>query len=173
MAVAYIDPATIHDPQTGTVAPATWGDVVRDDLEALIDPPACAVFNSAAQSIPNNTVTVLTANSELFDNDGMHSTVSNTDRIVAQKAGRYLFIATVLFAASAGSIMSISFRLNGAGSDIAGSSTTNTAIGGRLTASKMFTLAAGEFVVCRAFQNSGGALNVTLDEFGSTFITRS
>jgi hypothetical protein len=173
MAVAYVDPATIHDPQTGTVAPAAWGDVVRDDLEALIDPPACAVFNSAVQSVPNSTVTDLLANSELFDNDGMHSTTSNTARITAQKDGRYLIIATALFGAAANTVMSITFRKNGAGSDIAGTSTINSSLGGRVTAAKMFTLVAGDYVVCRGFQTSGGALNITLDEFAATFIARS
>lgn len=167
----YVDPNTVHNPSTGTVAPAAWGDVVRDDLEFLIDPPACSVFNSGNQSVPTATVTVLTANSEFFDNDGMHSTVTNNSRITAQTAGRYLTMSAVSFATGTGS-RTVSFLLNG-------SSTLNAillpAVSGNVTrvvALRLITLAAGEYVETRVSQDSGGGLDVALVEFGATYLTR-
>jgi hypothetical protein len=32
---AFVNPDTIHRASTGLIAPATWGDVVNDDLNAL------------------------------------------------------------------------------------------------------------------------------------------
>ena len=51
----YTDPQTIHNPATGTVAPATWGDILRENSEFLIDPPACSVTHSTTQSIATAT----------------------------------------------------------------------------------------------------------------------
>ena len=44
----------------------------RDDLEFLIDPPACSVYNSAVQVVATSTAATLLANSENFDNASMH-----------------------------------------------------------------------------------------------------
>lgn len=52
----------------------------------------CILANSTTQSIPNNTDTAITWNTETVDTDGFHSTVSNTSRITipSGKAGKYL-----------------------------------------------------------------------------------
>jgi len=170
--VAYVDLNTIHNPATGTVAPASWGDAIRDALEFLIDPPSCSVFNSAALSVANNTITNLTANSELFDNNGMHSTVTNTDRITAVTAGRYLFFATVTFANNATGARLLQFQKNGT---TAYNVTQGPPVSGRDTdfsGVRAIDMVAGDYVVVQVRQESGAALNVTLKEFGATYLTR-
>ena len=47
------------------------------------------VYNNANISIPDSTVTALTFNSERWDTDSIHSTVSNTSRLTAQTASKY------------------------------------------------------------------------------------
>ena len=89
------------------------GHQVRDNLEFLIDPPACSVFNTVAQSLATGSATVLDANSENFDNDAMHSNVTNNSRITVQTAGRYLFYTRVEFAANATGVREIRFNKNG------------------------------------------------------------
>ena len=51
----------------------------------------CSLYNSASQSISNNTLTAITYNSENFDTDSFHDTSSNTSRITipSGKGGKY------------------------------------------------------------------------------------
>lgn len=169
----YIDPDTILTPDPGDVLTAAWCDVVRSDLEFLIDPPACSIYNSAAQSVANNTATVLTANSERYDNDSMHSTSSNTSRITIQTAGRYLLVSTVLFDADADGFRRVSILHNGTTS-YGGISGVNDGsnIGVRLTAVRSLVLAAGDYVEATCLHTAGANLDATLEEFVAIFLTR-
>jgi hypothetical protein len=171
--VPYVDPNLVHNPTTGAVAPAAWGDVVRDDLEFLIDPPVCSVFNSTVQSVANNTVAAMLANSENFDNDAMHSTVSNTSRLTIQTAGRYLFIATMLFAIDVDGFRSVKFQVNGTGT-IYESSRFPAVISNTMVATgvRSLSLAAGDYVEAFAHHTAGAALDVTLLEYFASFETR-
>jgi hypothetical protein len=56
----------------------------------------CRLFNSTNQSIPTNTSTEVTLNSEAFDTNGFHSTTVNTARITIPTgyAGKYLVTAS-------------------------------------------------------------------------------
>lgn len=171
--MAYVDLNTAHNPATGTVAPAAWGDQVRDNLEFLVDPPACSVFHSAAVGTTNATILNLLANSENFDNNAMHSTVSNTDRITAQTAGRYLFFCTVTFAANATGARLVQFQKNGVTAfNMAHSAPTPSGRDTDLSGVRAIDMAVGDYVVVQARQDSGGALNVTLKEFGAAYLTR-
>lgn len=168
----YVDLNTIHNPATGTAAPATWGDQVRDNGEFLIDPPACSVFHSVSVSIATATPTFLAANSELYDNNGMHSTVTNNSRITAVTAGRYLVIGSMEYASSATGYRSIAIRANG--TDIY-EGTTVPAVSGavtRISMARTVVLAANDYVEAQAYQASGGNLNVLLMEFSAMFLTR-
>lgn len=171
--MAYADIATIQTIATGQPFLAATLQQIRDNDEHFADPPACSVYNSTTQSIGNASNTVLTANSENFDNDSMHSTASNTSRITIQTDGRYLFSGTVLFAANATGARSVGFLVNGTTAYIA-TSTTN--IGGSLamgvSGMRAIVLAAGDYVECRAYQSSGGNLDVTLTEFACFWMTR-
>lgn len=171
--MAYSDLNLIHNPATGTIPPASWGDQVRDNLEFLIDPPACSVYGSAAQSIADSTTTVLLANSENFDNASMHSTSSNTGRITGTTAGRFLVFSTVQFDANATGVRNLSFLVNGTTTVQCMQVLSGTAVSSIvLTATRALTLAAGDYVECRGRQTSGGSLGVTLLEFGVTYLTR-
>lgn len=171
----YVDPNTIHNPATGTVAPAAWGDVIRDDLEFLVDPPAASVFNSAAVSVADNTLTTLNANSELFDNDAMHSTSVNTSRLTAQTAGRYLITARVNFAADiTDGRRVIQLRKNGSGGTTVSShravidGSSQTLVGFILD-----IMAVTDYWECRVLHTAGAALDCTLQEWSALFITRA
>lgn len=175
MATAYTDPNTVHNPSTGAVAPAAWGDVIRDDLEALIEPPACSVYHSTTQSVAASTTVYLSANSENFDNDGLHSTVTNTSRITIQKTGRYELISTVQFApeAAGSGVRNVKFRVNGTTTyesiQVVHTSTGSSAV---LPGTRKLDLTAGDYVECGAFQSSPNSVNVTLLEFACKFDTR-
>ena len=97
----------------GEVLTAAVVQQINDNGEFLIDPPACSIKETTAQSLADNTSTAMTSNEENFDNDSMHSTVTNTSRITIQTAGRYLISATVAFAANTVGVRYIAFRVNG------------------------------------------------------------
>jgi hypothetical protein len=164
----YSDPQSTHNPTTGVAIPASWGDIVRDDIEWLAGgssnpKPSCRVFNSADISIPNATNTAITFNSERWDNGAMHSTSSNTSRITIPSGGggKYLFIARCTFAANATGTRGLFLRLNGStlfGEDFETSASASA--GTRLETQALYNVAAGDYVEAIAYQDSGGALNV-------------
>ena len=59
-------------------------------------------------------VTNLTFDTERYDTDNFHSTVSNTDRLTVPKAGKYLLYAGFRFAVNGTGYRQIFIRLNGA-----------------------------------------------------------
>lgn len=101
----YVDPQTIHNPSTGGTPPASWGDAVRDGLEALAGPPICScrTNNTSVDTITTSgSWTAVKFSSwlgggsvELIDTDGFHSTSSNPERftIPTGKDGIYLIMA--------------------------------------------------------------------------------
>ena len=171
--MAYTDANTVSNPTTGQPILAAWGDQIRTNQEFFIDPPACSVYASSAQSVSNVTDTQLTANSENYDNDSMHSTVSNTSRITCQTAGRFLAGATVNFGNNATGYRVVRLRVNGtttySGMNISAAAGGSNTI---ITVSRTLVLAASDYVEVQVVQSSGGALNVTLDEFFCLFQTR-
>lgn len=120
------------------------------------------VFNSAAISVPNNASTALTFDSERWDTDNIHSTATNTSRLTAQTAGKYIITGHVRFANNVTGRRVLLITLNVAATQIGDNSTSVTANGdGDLTVSTIYNLAVGDFVELYAYQDSGAALNVT------------
>jgi hypothetical protein len=54
-----------------------------------------SVYKNAAQSIPNDTLTTITWNTEDFDTNSFHSTSTNTGRFTIPVAGKYLINAMI------------------------------------------------------------------------------
>lgn len=76
-------------------------------------PPACRVFHNANQNVTQFTPLVLAFNSERFDTDGMHSTVTNNSRITLNTAGIYVVTAGVAWNSNTAGRAEIFIRLNG------------------------------------------------------------
>jgi len=78
----------------------------------------CSLTKTATQTANGATFTAITWNSENFDTDGFHSTVSNTSRITIPTGlgGKYIFSYFVNEAAgsyTAGSLMQVALYKNG------------------------------------------------------------
>lgn len=120
---------------------------------------SCRVRNNAAISIPNNTTTALTFNTEAFDTDGMHSTVSNTGRITIATGGKYIIGYNLEFAGNVNGLREAFITregvAEGANQLMGGDATIN-----RLSSSILITAVAAEWFDVRVFQDSGGALNI-------------
>jgi hypothetical protein len=174
--VPYTDLASVHVPSTGGVAPAAWGLQIRTNQEFMIDPPACSVFNTTTQNVGGSTISVMLATSENYDNNGMHSTVSNTGRITAQTAGRYLFTATIRFGltnldsnqfCSASLLINGTTRLDGFGGQVG-----SAAVGSVVTVVRTTVLSVGDYVESEAFHLDANTIACTLHEFSALYLTR-
>lgn len=154
----YVSPATVV---SGTnISSTTFGNVVKADLDFLARPPACRVTKAALQSIPNNTVTAITFDTERFDTDTMHDTVTNNSRITFTTAGIYMVGGTLRYQSNATGYRNIVIRLNN-GNNIA--EDLKPIVAAIVTISSIATLyqfIAGDYVELCAEQTSGGALNV-------------
>lgn len=121
------------------------------------------VFNSSTQSIADDTVTALTFNSERWDTDTIHDTVTNNTRLTATTAGKYLITGHVRMAANSTGFRELSIILNGT-TNLARTSQNAVAspnITG-LAVATHFELSSNDFVELNIFQNSGGSLSTQL-----------
>lgn len=144
---------------------ARWQTVV-DLMTFLENPPRATVWRSTSQSIPNATSTLVTWDTEDEDTDSMHSTVTNTSRLVCNTAGALLVTASARFASGAGNFL-IDVRKNAAGSATGGTSVlansfplaSVTGNGGTVT-KRIPGFIVTDYVEMFVLQNTGGALNL-------------
>lgn len=130
-------------------------------IAALENPPRARVFNSANISVANATFQALTFNSERYDSAGLHSTVSNTERLTVTEAGLYTIGVSVQYAANATGIRQIYLRVNGTTYVASnGYQAPTVSDGGYASVTTDYELAATDYVEAVAFQRSGGGLNV-------------
>ena len=138
---------------------------VRDAGNFFLSTPVCELRQTAAQSIPNSSVTAINFDTEDIDTDGMHSTSTNTSRATAVTAGRYQVSGGVGFAGNA------TVRRQ---ASIAGNGTSLNAVSGlfppgsasllrMVDQAKTTYLAVGDYLQTLGFQESGGALNTVVD----------
>ena len=143
-ASALGDPVTVAHGGTGV---ASWD--------------GCRVYNSVVQSIPNTTETTILYDTERWDNGGLHSTSSNTGRLTAVKAGKYLIVLNVFFAANATGTRLLAIYHSAPLAIAACSQPGNAALPQSFSVSTIYHLAANEYVYATAQQTSGGALNLS------------
>lgn len=117
------------------------------------------VYNDANISIPNNTLTTLTFNSERWDTDGIHEGVTNPDRLTCQTAGKYVIHATIEYAASNAGNRVVALYVNATNIVYVTYTATQT-LASRYEVSAIYDLDVDDYVTCQVYQTSGGALNV-------------
>ena len=152
--------STIATFTTGETVTAAKMNQVKDDIDYLYTGSGARVYNNADISIANATTTALTFNTERFDTETYHSTSSVTGRLVAPVTGLYLITGHIRFAANATGERRLMITLGGT-TDIAYvSHSNNAAIITLMTVATIYQLSATNYVELRAYQSSGGSLNV-------------
>ncbi len=159
------------------VSPFDFNHAVWDEDVREVVTPSVRVFNNGALTIPTNATTQLTFDSERWDNDGMHSTATNTGRLTANRAGKYSVYASIQWASNTTSRRTIVLRKNG--TTIFSSLTSHPiqdGTGTRQNVSGTVELAATDYVDCAVLQITGADLDVQLaaqysPEFGMDFVT--
>lgn len=136
---------------------------IESTLAFLLNPPRCKVYASGAQSIGTASFTALTFDTEEFDTDAMHSTSSNTSRLVCKTAGIYLLSGSVSWASSAsGTRRGARWWLNGSSSNTQAMVVSGSAGTGLPTVhapTVMVPLAVNDYVELAAYQDTGGSLS--------------
>lgn len=152
---------TIQDAINGALDDANVASDAGIAATKLAAVPACRVTNSADLSIPNATETALTFDTETFDNDGIHSTSANTDRLTIATPGLYLITASVSFLANATGYRQVAIKLNGSTKLVVQEAKSNGA-GNEddLSVSTVYALVATDYVTASVYQNSGGSLTL-------------
>ena len=167
--MAYSDPGAVT---AGDPLPAAYLNTTRANGAWFSEPPQCSVYSSSVQSVTDSTVTAMACGSESLDNNGMHSTTSNTSRITAVNAGRYTLTGTASFAANSTGMRRLTFRLNGTTEyDLVQVAATSVGSSVILSASRTFTLAISDYDEMTVYQSSGGALNVTALAFEAILVS--
>ena len=121
-----------------------------------------SLFNSSATtSIANNTATAALFDSESFDSDAFHSTVTNTSRITIPvgKAGKYAINSAFFFQDNANGARRLDIYKNGsayARTQMPPDSVSQIAV----TLNLIMDLAESDYIESFLFQNSGGSLNI-------------
>lgn len=72
-----------------------------------------SVYHSLDQSVAHITPTTLTWDSEAYDTNDIHSTVTNPSRLTVRTAGKYLVWATVVWEANGAGDRNIEIKKNG------------------------------------------------------------
>jgi len=128
------------------------------------DAPQARVFNNANIAIVTATLTALTFNSEDWDNDTIHSTSSNTERLTATTAGKCRVRGRVLWDNSIlGTYRLVQIRKNGAGNplDLEIAAPANFGfIGITQMVEAEVNLAAGDYVTLEVQHDAGVNINV-------------
>lgn len=117
------------------------------------------------QTISNNTRTILLFNTEEFDTDTIHDTGSNTGRLTAKLAGKYLATCSVRWAANATGDRIVSIKKNGTTLISENCNDSVDANNVLLSGSPVIvSMAVNDYIEVEVYQDSGGDLDVVLDE---------
>jgi hypothetical protein len=119
----------------------------------------CRVTNSANQSIPDTTVTTILFDTETYDTDTMHSTVTNTGRITFTTAGYYLLIGRVAFDVNNVGHRTLYIRINGSNNVASANATVFNTVASIVEITHVYRATAADYAELRVDQTSGGALD--------------
>lgn len=123
---------------------------------------AVRVRHNTTQSIGSGTLVALSFNTETFDTDAFHDTVTNNTRLTVPsgKAGKYRIYGSIEWASNTTGIRAAELRVNGTAYIAVDSRLANT--GGNTTicgVTTSYSLAVSDYVELIGYQTSGGNLN--------------
>lgn len=150
------------DPADGDVAPASWGDDVRNSLNFLANPPACRAYRTAALTLSSGVVTPVGMDQERFDTDTMHSTVTNNSRITFNTAGLYVVGGCLTFLTGGGSgARLLGIYVNGGTKIVEAGPTATTATHG-VNVMTAYNFTAGQYIELYAYEDGGANVAVNI-----------
>lgn len=170
-------PDADNDVDEGYTVGSAWFDTTNDEVYFCIDNSdgaavwkqvgsgggaafvGCKIYRSSTQTLTTNTHTVITFDSEDFDTDTMHSTVTNTSRITVPSTGYYAAVGVVPFAKNGTGGRAAYIYLNGSFAGSGVNQAPNSSTSAQLVVSGLFYATSGQYFELDAYQNSGGDLS--------------
>ena len=130
-----------------------------------------ARVTNTSQSISNNSATVVTYGSETFDTDTIHDTGSNTSRLTATTAGKYLILSSGSIGCNTTGDRQIRLRVNGTTTiaNVTGKSTVCANEAHYMQVSAYYNFSATNYVETLVYQDSGGSLTFAADGADGSF----
>ena len=129
-----------------------------DNLPAGGYTEGARVYHSEALWIPNNTWTALPFNSERFDTDTIHDTVTNNSRLTCKTTGKYVIAGNIQWEPSATGMRYFKIKLNNGPTIAQTSHLVVTAHEDYMALPTIYHLEINNFVELNVYQNSGGTL---------------
>lgn len=159
---------TIPTVNTGDVYQAASHNNIVTNVNNYRVPPMCMIYKTAAQSIANNTGTIISWDAEYLDTDSMWSSGAT---ISCTTAGIYLTTVAVQWQTNTAGIRRANLQKNITGTtyDTAkrvwewNSGPMGTVGWGGLSYSALVSMAANDTLAVGVVQNSGVALNINGD----------
>jgi hypothetical protein len=146
------------------ITAALWNANVYAALLFMLAPVRFKAYSSTAQTIVSGTTaTPLTLDTELYDSDAGHSTVTNTSRFTVQTAGLYHVTGAMTWASNSTATRTITVLLNG--SVVAGSmvqSMPSATNGTTVMTTTDVQAAVGDYIEIGGWHNVGTAGTTTL-----------
>jgi hypothetical protein len=130
------------------------------------------LYNSAVQSLANNTATNITMDSEFYDTDAFHTSSDAIITIPAGKAGKYLLVGAITYGTNSSGQRYANFNINsnGATNPQLVFQTTSSGIASTLIVN-VWDLAENDTVALQGQQTSGGNLNVVVQNKDLTYFS--
>lgn len=159
--MAYTVPTTRSDGDV--IGASGWNTDITDNITFLADPPRVSAYRSSDLAITTATETIVTLNAETYDTDTMHSTSSNTGRLVAATAGLYECSLRVYFELNTTGYRWCRIYLNGVGVtvvDEAVQENPSSTLATSLYCHVEQYLDVGEYVEASCYHTRGANLNL-------------
>jgi hypothetical protein len=133
-------------------------------LRFLLDPPKCIVYytNGSNTLLANTSFTDIPMGGEAVDNDNMHSTTTNAQRITINTPGTYLLHGMGNFGnTSAGSARVLQIKKNDL-TTVAYQLNVNLPLTAIFGVSVVCQLVAGDWVTLQGWHNQGSGLTLSM-----------
>ena len=163
--MAWTNPKTWNAGET--VTHTELNTHIRDNLDFLHSKDHCSAYQTTNQSVADATWENITFDAEHFDSNSMHSAGSDPARIKCNSDGLYLCVFKVSFDTNTTGTRRAQIRENAAGSSSGGTArgvwtapalaSVDTTVSG----ARLLRLVDTDYIEVFAYQDSGGALDVT------------
>lgn len=134
-------------------------EITKIDISTLLLDEGARVYNSANLSIADNTPTIVTYDTERFD-DGDLFSLANPSRLTAKKTVPHIITFNGSWEDSAVGYRAFEILLNGATVIARHVEEADAASKTEFEVATIYKLTVGDYVEARVYQNSGGALNL-------------
>jgi hypothetical protein len=165
-------PVMLTEVPGNFITGALWNAQVGALGAFMLNVPFFTGYQVATQSLSHNTWTNITLDTEYFDDDGGHSTVTNTSRYVCQVAGRYELTGVAVTSFNTTGLRAAKLAKNG--TTITGSAIfiqASPSVGTSVLTSIPVQLAVGDYVELHGWQGSGGALSTLSSADSASVLT--